>query len=716
MKPERSQNSAYRRIRTGTLAGLLIPFLLTGTGTIAAQTVRTAWSGDAERIYEEGFARGVRMLPEGVGLFDMELVENDAPGAGMSERGVWRDTVWGRFRARKEFMLDDPRARKAWLVVFVAGQGKTPLELSVNGRAAKAENWDERVNGESCRWAEFPAAWLRKGRNVVELSCPGAAREEDGWSIQLARADEFEQGGGDPRDVGKTSFKSSDGGEFWKESPFGPLGQDRCEYSVRLSLDRHLPSGTLETPVIDLWRGDSPEFIAPLRMVRKVTVTAEAGVPSGTRVEYSLRRGTAPGPFSTEWEPWETVGSGAALALSLDGAAVNARYVQLRMALSTENPLVTPVIRSVRVEAEHQENFPAPANIRVLSAENPPVRYSSFPWEWESWDRPEFARLREWQNLDAVVEGSATGFEAQVRLMHHAIKQWIDGGVLPGFPEWNALDILQHIDRTGGGGMCLQNNLLLAGFLQSFGWQARHVNVISHEVCEVWNDEFGKWIQLDAHRANNYYYDPGTAEPMSVLDLHRAYLDKYFPDRPIDWMRDSFPLKTGDDVTPFAGRGSPSHHGGNRFDEYCRAAFVRMVPRANWFSRPYPRPPAHGMTQWPWDGYVNWYDDRTPPKRQYSTHTDRPRDLWPDLNTVHIDAVSGHGNDQLYLRFETNTPNFSHFETDANDSGWKKAGERWVWLLHSGRNTLRVRAVNLLGVKGKPSTVTLNYADAPFPE
>ena len=35
-------------------------------------------------------------------------------------------------------------------------------------------------------------------------------------------------GGGDPKDVGKTSFKSIDGGETWKESPFGPLGQTRC--------------------------------------------------------------------------------------------------------------------------------------------------------------------------------------------------------------------------------------------------------------------------------------------------------------------------------------------------------------------------------------------------------------------------------------------------------------------------------------------------------
>ena len=88
--------------------------------------------------------------------------------------------------------------------------------------------------------------------------------------------------------------------------------------------------------------------------------------------------------------------------------------------------------------------------------------------------------------------------------------------------------------------------------------------------------------------------------------------------------------------------------------------------------------------------------------------------MWPDLNTVHIDATTGYGNDCLYLRFETMTPDLDRFEADVNDTGWKKVPERWTWLLQSGRNTLRVRSVNTLGAKGKPSTILLNYGDTPF--
>ena len=88
--------------------------------------------------------------------------------------------------------------------------------------------------------------------------------------------------------------------------------------------------------------------------------------------------------------------------------------------------------------------------------------------------------------------------------------------------------------------------------------------------------------------------------------------------------------------------------------------------------------------------------------------------MWPDLNKVHIDVVQGFGNDRLFLNFETYTPNFSHFEVNPDDTGWKKVGARWTWLFQSGRNDLKVRAVSKRGVNGKPSSITINHADAPF--
>ena len=65
--------------------------------------VTTTWGGDAKMIYDTGF---MHMLMKnnkdgGVSLFNMDLVENDSPGSGISEKGVSSDAVWGKNRARK---------------------------------------------------------------------------------------------------------------------------------------------------------------------------------------------------------------------------------------------------------------------------------------------------------------------------------------------------------------------------------------------------------------------------------------------------------------------------------------------------------------------------------------------------------------------------------------------------------------------------------------
>lgn len=689
--------------------------------SVSAEVVTATWNRDAGKIYDDGFMHMLMKDPAGTGvrLFNMDLIQNDAPGAGNSEKGSWTDVIWGKNRGRKILNLDDPRAHKAFVVFWAARQGTSPLRFIVNGNTVSCENWSRtKTSPEWYRWVEFPAQWLKKGRNVIEMACPEADSAKAGWEIYMARADEFEQGGGDPKDVGKTSFKSSDGGENWKESPYGPLGQDRCEYSVRLSLDRAVKTGWLATPVIDLWKGDSQDFIVRQHVLRQVKFNLRADAPEGTTVEYYMRKGMDPGPFSDKWSEYELLGKGPSLDLAIDGTRISRRFIQIRAVLSTVDPLVSPTVQSMSISASLDEPFPVPLhkNIVVLETDNPQIKYSSVPWEWEPWDRPEFGELRTRENLDHVVDGSLTEFDAQVRLLDYATKRWRWVSPQPEYPGWDALSIADRIDKLGGGGMCIQFNLFLGGMCIAYGYQTRLVNIVGHEVCEVWNDEFGKWIYLDASLVNHYAYDPATAEPLSMLDLHKLYTDYYFPDRPIDWMNDFTGTQAYEPEKQPVKRGTIGDHPLASHNGFNHAAFMRMMPRNNYYEKPYPRPLTHGDSQWPWDGYINWYDSKTPPKRQYTSHTDRPRDMWPDLNRVHVDATQGFGNDRLFLRFETYTPNFSHFEVNHNDAGWVKVSDHWTWFLGSGRNELRVRAVSKLGVKGHPSRIVLNHADNPLGE
>ncbi len=694
----------------------LIIFLLISFPADDVRAVTTSWGGDAEMVYGNGFMHMLRTHPGGgVCLFDMDLVENDAPGSGMrSEKGVYSDGIWGTFQARKILDLDDPRTGKAWLITQFYHLGKYPLRIRVNGHQKQI---DVQPNSFPYRYTEFPGEWLKKGRNVIELSCPEAASPEEGWEIYLARADEFENGGGDPANVGKTSFKSSDGGKSWKESPFGPNGTDRAEYLVRLSLDRYVPTGWLASPVIDLWKGDSQDIIVPLREIQKMKLTVEAEVPEGTTVEYYVRLGTGPQPFSDEWEPYTLIGNGPNLAYEIGGSDLNRRYVQFKAVLSTVNPLVTPILRSARVTADLNQRVPVHDNIYVVSHENPAIRYSSLDWEWEPWDRPEFKELRARVNLGEIIAGSRTQLDAVMKMAEFVSKSWRNMNPWPEFPAWNALSILDRIEYAGGGGYCLMLNTLLIDMCKACGWQAHLTHIDIHEVCEVWNDELGKWIFVDADYVNHYNYDVKTGVPLDMLELHGLYLDYYFPGKTLDWMSDTFmwqPLRK--DLAAPVNRGSVTSPRDVQLSGFINAAYVYMSPRNNFFEKPSPRCLNQNHTS-TWDGFVQWYDDRTPPRRQFSWYTDRPRDMYPDLNLVHIDTVQGFGNDRLFLRFETYTPNFCHYEVDVDDFGWKKIeGERWTWLLQSGRNTLRVRAVNKLGAKGKPSEIVLNHADRPYTE
>ncbi|MBN1293911.1 MAG: transglutaminase domain-containing protein, partial [Candidatus Latescibacteria bacterium] len=501
--------------------------------SVAAQNEQVSWSADAEQIYDTGFMHMLKKHPNGsVSLFNFDLIENDSPGAGRSDKGNAIDSIWGKIRARKILMFDDQRALKSWLYIFPDRHNKHPLHVEINGHKTQFDVIS-RKGWETVRWIEFPVEWLKKGKNVIDLYCPEAQTEDEAWELQLARADEYEAGGGDPLPVGETSFKSFNDGKSWEQSPFGLEKKDRAEYCVRISLERFVQNGWLESPVIDLWRINSTDLIARMKTIQKLGFSALSDVPEGTTVTYCLRKGTSPSPFSDEWEPYEEIGSGRSVTYDIEGGKYNRRYLQFKVILATDNPLVTPVVKSAEISAEFKESFPVPRhkNIYVIEQNNPPILYSSVKWEWEKWDRPELTKLRKQENLDNVIAGSRTQLEKQMKLLDYAKKRWRWTNPSPEYPEWDALSIVERINKAGGGGMCIQQNLFFVGLCMTYGWQGRLIGVDGHEVCEVWNDDYGKWIYFDAFFPNHILCDIDTGEPLSFLEIHDRYLDYFYSDR-----------------------------------------------------------------------------------------------------------------------------------------------------------------------------------------
>ena len=98
--------------------------------------------------------------------------------------------------------------------------------------------------------------------------------------------------------------------------------------------------------------------------------------------------------------------------------------------------------------------------------------------------------------------------------------------------------ILDRVDKFGSFGMCIQYANFFNGLCMAYGTQGRLVNILGHEIPEVWSDDFGKWVYLDPTVENHYLYNPETGQPANMLDLHNIYIDYFFPDKPIDWMTD----------------------------------------------------------------------------------------------------------------------------------------------------------------------------------
>ncbi len=82
---------------------LIISFVLTvlfifPDSSFSERIVTTKWGGKAEIAYEKGFMYNLRKHSDGgVCLFNQELIENDSPGAGPSEKEQHYQKIKNKF-------------------------------------------------------------------------------------------------------------------------------------------------------------------------------------------------------------------------------------------------------------------------------------------------------------------------------------------------------------------------------------------------------------------------------------------------------------------------------------------------------------------------------------------------------------------------------------------------------------------------------------------
>ncbi len=319
-----------------------------------------------------------------------------------------------------------------------------------------------------------------------------------------------------------------------------------------------------------------------------------------------------------------------------------------------------------------------------------------FAFEFETAEEPKLWELRERYRLDDLITEAATEFEQVL-----AIGNWVADLVRsttgkppaphepksPPFDAFYCLSLAPHYRIH-----CTHASIIFVQAVTSLGFLARFT--LTHHTAEFWSNEWGKWVFIDpkgsiakgAGRGAIYFTHRGV--PLSALEIRRLYykgrweeMEVHPPDANID--------------------GMPDYR-----DLFRRVAFLC---RNNWFSKPYPPEyydPAssrHIFREVVW-----WTDEHTPPRLGcLNTSHEWVFNFPVNYTQVALDYTDTLGTLQVALH--TFTPNFDHFEARFDGQGWRKVGETFRWVLHSGDNRLEVVAVNKFGRRGIPTQVTVHF-------
>jgi hypothetical protein len=669
-----------------------------------------------------------------ISLEDMLLVEDDAPAIGMPEGATersWFEHLHHGVMIRKDLVLDDARAFAGYLLFngMEAEENDFPLHLRINGKelvrpptklahpfakhyyssdwgAAHFDNWFV---------IQVPVGALRQGTNEILLWAESA---ETSWEIMVAADAEYRRGSDTRLHHPNRSAKSTDQGATWDFEHLGWKDELDGEYCIRLSLDRYAPEGVYVSPVIDL--AEEAGTVKKRLDIEHCRLQWEVDVPPECSVDIKVRNGDGPLPASSSWSAFEKV---EAFAHTWQRPA--GRYLQFEVVMRTGNPLATPVLKGLSIETTAAEP-PRESSVfyRLVELHNKKVIRPSVPFVHE-----DFAHLQDLRSrfeLDRVVEGAATEFEAQLRLMRWSYEVPI-GQINP--YGWNYYDLPQ-LERDEQGrikmlgdyekrrreGHCLFCNLTLIAACLAMGYPARWVNVSTkhtygHEVTEVWSNEFDKWVFLDA-TLDYYIYDPDSGIPMNLVEISER-LAEIMPgpatwEHPIQW---HLPDPAVLDRVRIACREGENRHTVWGPDDAVGNLFLKghfqMPLRNDFASRPTPVP-WRLSSNWGGDLFYCYYSETFPRKREYQRHTNRPQDFNPPLNRAELFLSEIQKPGVLRVEVDTETPCFETFLAQVDQGRWSEHPENVLeWSLHEGLNQLRVKTRNTVGVCGPESAAVV---------
>jgi hypothetical protein len=638
---------------------------------------------NARTIYERAVSTNVTLSSDGsaLQLKSGEVFQDDGPASGFSYKPNTEMLSPG-IEIRKQLLIPDPRAAKAYLMVSHG----SALKVEVNGKPQKLGAPQAIFYGQ---WQAYPIdpAALRPGVNDIVIGGTG--------EVRIARADDSYV------ELPHRSARSADGGKSWNVDRLGPAGDIAGEYYVRVYLEHFLSSGSILLPVMDVANLEGNPLAPPLVAPGPVRVTVSTAPNSQGGVTLRVRSGTTYVPSPQAWSEWMPLGSDGSLQ------APRGRFVQVEVTLSTANPTVTPLLSGITLATAPELANDWTKALKVIDSHNEVIVRTSIPFRYEPFTQPKLKELRARYHLDDVIRGAKTELDVISRLAAWSVRQWKweEWHLDEFYPAWDALEILKKgPDGKPVGGFCQQYDLVFLQACESFGFVGREISISAgtlgrptltgHEPVEIWSNQFRKWIWIDGTSA---YYAEDTAArvPLSLWEVRQRQLQ----------------VLSGQKVEPtrivnIAG----IIHPWRGLDVDMSFAELRLIPRSNFLEQKWPLPLNNGKGGWSWSGFEVWTDADVPAEMIYPNLVTRHGNFEWTLNQAHFALEPTSARGEFLVHLDTETPGFETFLAEIDGGEKSPVTAIFPWELHSGRNRLKVWPRNNAGRDGIASWIDLEMS------
>jgi hypothetical protein len=619
---------------------------------------------------------GAVHLTEGVNYAD------ELGNCNMRDLEIVSRTNW----IRKAFWIDNPAANGAALLPYILEQPEPGhrLSITINGRQTVCfEEPTERDYWTDC-WTTIPIPIeaLEPGLNSFVL-----AAEDDGlWGLLIEQSCQPNR-----------SAKSPDAGRNWIDHSLGANDAYDGEYMIRLRLDQYASLGIMESLIVDIGNLASDDGVAVPLQINRITPNVHADLPTGTNVTLKFRVGSTPEYHLDTWTNWFD-----AVQPNSDNRMAQLpprhRYLQWRLILQTDNPLVTPTVEKLEVTVNLDVQVDLhPDAFRVSECNLPETIHGSHNFSYLSHAASRAETFRKRWKLDDVIAGATSEFDRFLRLSAWTRHQWENGwnmGEINFCPPWDGMLILELASRKLSLGMCTHFSTVFVQACAALGLIARTVVIGRHCVAEVWSEDFDKWIMVDtggdsrdATKATYCYTRNGV--PMSTLEIHAAWANQDFDGLAIE--PEHAARRFADTLTSRT----------ELFDFFC------INPRNDELQSLSPGEPEHGKISYHYDGYLWWKDDSTPPNPWFSRQTSRVGDFYWTPNRTMVYLSKSELPEVLHVDLSTTMPNFKHYLVQRNGDDWEPQPNHFGWKLLRAENQLRVKAISQFGWEGKESRVVL---------